>query len=92
MIKVSSGGKNAGNYATITINNEEVKVHPNKDYNYRGMHIVVINKLSGKVEIAKVFDTSENSERFDAFVERGIPNGFIVVAACKDDCVKKLSH
>lgn len=41
--------------------------------------------------MARVFDTYKSSLAFDHFVKHDVPDGFIVVAACKDDCVTKLS-
>ena len=58
---------------------------------YRGLHIVIINHLNGKVEVAKVFDTSKSSVEFEHFTAFRIPEGHIVVAACMDDCVTSLS-
>ena len=55
------------------------------------MHIVIINPKSGKVKLAKVFDTYKTSELFDEFIT-GIPQGYIVVAACKDDCWTSLTR
>lgn len=46
-----------------------------------------------------MFDTYKTCEAFDKFIkERNedhddfIPNGFIVAAACQDDCVKNMSE
>ena len=57
------------------------------------MHIVVIDKKSGKIDFAKVFDTYESGEKLDEFIdEHGCrETGKIIVAACKDDCITKLS-
>ena len=38
-----------------------------------------------------VFDTYESSDKFNEFISKEVPDGHIVVAACKDDCVKNLS-
>ena len=66
-------------------------VQKNLNNNHRGLHVVVINKYNGKVELAKCFDTWDNCERFDHFIDTGIPEHYIVVAACKDECTKNLS-
>ena len=63
----------------------------NENDHYRGLHIVVIDVDTGRVETAKVFDTYESSEGIDAFIDGGVPEGHIVVAACKDECTTKLS-
>ena len=53
--------------------------------------MVVINPNDGNIVIAKTFDTYKTSANIDAFVKVSIPPGYIVAAACKDDCVTKLS-
>ena len=51
------------------------------------MHIVIINTLYGTVESTNVFDTNKSSEKFDSFINKqDIPDNFIIVAACKDEC------
>ena len=47
--------------------------------------------MNGRVEPTKVFDTYEKSNGFGEFVESDIPDGHIVVAACKDECSTGLS-
>ena len=59
---------------------------------FRGLHMVVINPTNGKIETAKVFDTYITSEGIDDFITREMPEGWIVVAACKDECVTQLSQ
>lgn len=54
--------------------------------------MVVINPANGKVSSAKIFDTYESSDRFDDFITNYVPANYIVVAACKDDCVTNLSQ
>ena len=54
----------------------------------RGLHIVVINPFNGILEWAIVFDTCTSSEDLDCFITNDIPEGYIVVAACMDDCTK----
>ena len=44
------------------------------------------------MHVSKVFDTYKSPESFDHFVKQGVPDGYIVIAACKDDCVTKLSQ
>ena len=50
------------------------------------MHMVVINSLSGVIMWALVFDTYESSIELDDFIKNDLPNGLIIVVACKDDC------
>ena len=78
--------------ATITIDNEPVVVScPNASNNYRGLHIVVINPHNGQVSNATVFDTYKSSATLEIFIKDKVPQGHIVVAASKDECVRKLS-
>ena len=42
--------------------------------------------------MARVFDTYKSSKDLELFLkDNGIPDGHIVVVACKDDCSKALS-
>ena len=40
---------------------------PNENNSYRGLHIVIINPLNGKVVHAKAFDTHDRSDGIDNF-------------------------
>ena len=56
---------------------------------------MVINSLNFSIHFAKVFDTYKSSKKLEAFIDNihlNIPNGFIILAACKDDCVTNLSQ
>ena len=65
----------------------------NENNNLRGLHIVIINPTDGKVLEARAFDTYKSSSALNDFIEKGnISMGHIIVAACKDDCVSKLSN
>lgn len=68
VIKVSSAGYDAGNYAKITLNDVPLQVEMNDSKHYRGLHIVLINTLNCKVELAKVFDTYKSSDKLDQFI------------------------
>ena len=58
----------------------------------RGLHIVIVNPISGIVEWTGVFDTYKSSAAFEWFCENTeIPDGYIIIAACKDDCSNNLS-
>ena len=97
MVQSSSAGFEAGDFALITINDipvsiEELYKNKVEKCNYRGLHIVVINPSTGKVESANIFDTYKSSFGLDAFIGKGVPDGYIVCAACKDECTMKLSH
>lgn len=94
VVKAVSAGYDAGNFAHISINNESVTINQNENGNFKGLHIVLLNGKTGKMETIECFDTSDKKmecEELDAFIESEIPNGFIVIAACKDDCVSGLS-
>lgn len=64
----------------------------NESTHMRGLHIVIINPIDGKVVFAQAFDTCKSSSAFELFTEKDIPPGYIVVAACEDDCVLNLSE
>ena len=94
IIKAVSAGYEAGNFATISINDVKVEVEDANSGNaYRGLHVVVISPSDNyDVIAAKVFDTYRTSEGFEEFIGREtIPDGYIVVAACKDECSVQLS-
>lgn len=83
VIQVHSAGHNAGNFAKVLINDAPVQPLPkNENGHHRGLHVVIIHPQTGKVEMAKVFDTYKSSSAFDGFITKGIPYGYIVVAAC----------
>ena len=48
-IHVTSAGYQAGNFATILVDQEPVKVAMNEDGHMRGLHLVVINPTHGNV-------------------------------------------
>ena len=92
IIQVKSAGFDSGNFAKITINEVPIVLKPNSNDHYRGLHIVLVSLLNKKIIFAKVFDTYKSSVDFDKFIQYEVPDGHIVVAACKDDCVTKLSE
>lgn len=69
----------------------------NENGHYRGLHIVSISPLSGKVQWAEVFDTHKSSEKLERFIVNYLfrpqtaEEGEIIVVACKDECVTNLS-
>ena len=69
-----------------------MEVRRNEHFHYRGLHVVVINPANGKVVTARAFDTYQWRRSFDDFIAEEIPNGHIVVAACKDDCITNMSQ
>ena len=93
MVQASSGGYKGGNYARIKVDGKQVAIEANDGKHHRGLHIVLINRTNGRIELAKCFDTYESNIDFDDFVEEHspVPDGYIVVAACKDDCATNLS-
>ena len=94
-LSVTSAGYYTHDYGretVIRINGVAVKIQPNENYHLRGMHIVIINPFNGKVEFAKAFDTHESSAAFDRFIFESIPRGYILAAACRDECLLGLSQ
>ena len=91
VVEAVSAGFLAGNRARITINNTIVKVEKNENNHFRGFHIAVITPR-GSIECAKVFDTYGSSANFEAFIQKPIPDDYIIAAACKDEGATKLSE
>ena len=93
IIQVKSAGFLAGNTANIRVDDQLIEFDNSelRNHDQRGLHIAVINTLTGHVETAQVFDTYKSSEEFDIFVNKEIPRGFIIIAACKDECTTSLS-
>ena len=92
IISATSAAKDNGSTALITINGEAVEMSCNEGGHYRGLHVVLFNPFNGYVEWAKVYDTYKRPEFFDLFVDSEMPEGWIVVAACKDECSTHLSR
>ena len=90
-LTAESAGWDAGNYAVIKLNDQQIRVQQNENGHYRGLHIVALDPERGEVLAAQAFDTYVSSALFDQFISRGIPQGTIILAACKDECVSKLS-
>ena len=63
----------------------------NESEHYRGLHLVIFNPFIGVVDYSQVFDTYKTTENFDNFIKSKIPQNFIIIAACMDECVNKLS-
>ena len=53
---------------------------------------MVLIDTDGKIQLCKAFDTSEFFHNFDKFIIKDLPDGYIIVAVCKDDCVSAMSH
>lgn len=92
IIHASSSGFEGANDSEITINGEKVVMQLNENGNLRGLHLAVIDPEDGHVALASVFDTYKSSCALDNFIDEGIPDGYIVVATCKDDCTSALSQ
>jgi hypothetical protein len=83
---VTSAGKEHGWMASIEVNGTEVA------RNFRGYNVAVVDPRSGRVDRRDVFDTfadPSESARLAAFVD-GVPAGWIVAAAIRDDGVAQL--
>ena len=72
VISAESAGFEAGNQATIKMNNVKINMHANEYNHYRGLHVVIINPSNFRIEYAKVFDTYKDSTLFDVFCTRGV--------------------
>ena len=93
VVHARSAGALGGDFAEITINDVPIECTLNESANSRGLHIVVLDGASGEVESAKIFDTYRTSVSIDNFIkETSLPDGHVVVAACRDDCAKGLSE
>ena len=68
-----------------------MEVSKNEHGHYRGLHIAIFNPFNGVVVKARAFDTYKTSVDLDGFIHAGIPEGYIVVAACMDECSTNLS-
>ena len=51
------------------------------DNNENGLHLVIINRISGKVEIAKVFNTVKESHLIDIFITKYTNKSMIIITA-----------
>ena len=90
---MASAGFDQGNFARIKINETSVEVKANENKHFRGLHVAVINPHDGSVVRAQAFDTYKTSTAFETFISSGgVPDGFVVAAACKDDCMTRLSN
>ena len=92
-ISAESAGLGAGNYATISVDGTTVDI-PYTGYN-RGLNVVILDKDSGVVVHAEIFDTSaQTNPRSDAFVNliMSQPEGAVIVVAIKDEGVDHLSE
>ena len=91
VVHVNSAGFDGLDKAEIFVNDRPVKMGKNESGHYRGLHIVVLNPKTGNCEMAMAFDTYKSSKRLDEFVDHGVNDDFMVIAACKDDCATNLS-
>lgn len=82
-----SAGVEGENKALISIDGKPVEYTKTENPDQRGLHIVVINSVNGKIKNAQVFDTHTDCEELDDFIfENTVEDGFIVLVACKEDC------
>ena len=61
----------------------------------RGLHIIVINSENCNLAYDREFDTSKSSIELETCIQNDFPlfpEGWIIIATCKDDCVKNLSR
>ena len=95
MVVASSAGFEAGDFAQISVNGILINgTDRNENNNYRGLHMVLLNHQTGKIKTNAIFDTYNTSHGIDFFIENCselIPEGTIIVAACKDEMTLALS-
>jgi hypothetical protein len=88
-VRASSAGFDAGNAASIAVNNQVVAM----TYG-RGLNVVVIDRATGQVTHKQAFDTcasADASNDFAALVE-GLPFGSIVAVAVLDEAHARLNE
>ena len=93
-ITAESAGLRSDNYATITLNGTVVDI-PYVGHD-RGMHVMVVNEVTGKIVHRQVFDTSAESGAFSSshqFVEliQALPEGRLVAIAIKEEAMAHMS-
>ena len=95
-VQVASCGwnyDNDGGWAAIRVNELSLNIPKNENQNYRGLHLAVVDPKTSKAIIKECFDTYSSSTKLEEFIASDlVPDGFIVAAACRDDCVKSLSE
>ena len=65
----------------------------NENNHYRGLHLVVIDPKSGTIQLSRVFDTYFSSTQLENTIDEILDcDGFIIVVACKDECISQLSN
>ena len=68
VVHVTSSGFDSGNIAKILINDNLIEVEKNESGHHRGLHIVVISPVDGKVIASKAFDTYKSSNGLNHFL------------------------
>lgn len=93
VIEAISAGHRAGGFAKIVVNDGKIDIEENESRRLRGLHVAVIRPSDGQVVSAKAFDTSASSTGLEDFISNAeIPEGYIIAAACMDDCASNLSE
>lgn len=89
-IEFESAGFNDGNWASITVENEQVLT---REQAKRGLNIVILNGSDHKVLARKNYDTWGNNNDVKAMVEESkkIPKGSVVIAVVKDEASRLLT-
>ena len=68
VIQATSAGYDSDNKACIYIDGNLLKVAKNENGHHRGLHLTVIHPATGKIEVAKAFDTYKNSKAMENFI------------------------
>jgi len=90
-IEFESAGFDDGNWASITVENEEVLT---REQAQRGINVIVLDGRNHKVLFRKVYDTWGNNNDVKALVEdsKKVPAGSVVIAVVKDEASRLLTE
>ena len=69
-----------------------MQIEENSSSHCRGLHMLIICPISRKIKVQKCFDTYTSSEDLEKLIDNEILDGDFVIAACKDECARNLSH
>jgi hypothetical protein len=90
-IEFGSAGFNDGNWASITVENEQVLT---REQATRGMNFIILDGRTHGVLFRKSYDTWGDQKAVKAMVEdsKKIPRGSVVIAVVKDDGSRLLTE
>ena len=84
VIQATSSGHDGANMAKITINDKVVEVEKNWSHHLRGLHIVIVDPRTTKIQFAKCFDTYHRCDVLEGYMNyfETIKKEYIIIAAC----------